>query len=155
VTYVLCPNCNLPMRGSVTSETGVRCPRCRGTSITSQNTTVLTKTPLLIETPPPLTAKGDPSAADDTVPLSPGLPNRAKFPVVRPHESPARRGRVAVALPIVRTGVWIAFLLFLLVEVIVAAAGESQDAVRLAAKTFRVIVAYTATRALDTLLKPG
>jgi hypothetical protein len=117
--------------------------------ITSNATTLLTKTPLLIETPPP---KGDSSTAADTVPISPGLPDRDQSPVVRPLEPTARREHSPVDIPLVRTGVWIAFLLFLLVDVIVLAAGETLDAVRLAAHTFRVIVAYATARALDHLL---
>ncbi len=144
MTYVLCPICNIPMRGSVTSDTGVRCPKCRGTSLAGQKPSVLTKTPVVVDlstqTPPP---------AGETEPFPAVFMLKDRTPATRTKSPHVRRLQVLNA---VRSVTWVAFLIVLLVQTIDAAFSPGDASVTLA-RLFRVAVGYTAARAVEALCR--
>ncbi len=145
MTYVLCPGCNIPMRGSVTSDTGVRCPKCRGTGLTGQKSSVLTKTPFVVD----LSTRTPPPSARETEPFSSVM-------MMRDRPAPAtglpQAARSTRRPAVVRAVAWVGFLLVLAVQAYDAAVSPGDVSITVV-RLFRVAVGFAAARAVDALTR--
>jgi hypothetical protein len=138
------------MRGSVTSATGVRCPKCRGTAITGQTSALLDKTPLCIESPQPkLSSYNDGGSTEETQAIGPVVRLEPTVPR-NPFRLALDQSPIGVSI---RRTVWSLYLIYLVSELVVNLVGNPDDST-IVRSLFRIVAMFAFAASVDRIAEP-